>query len=136
MSERMREQLAAGEEEWKILEPRIQKVQQLQRNQGGVFRGFGGAWGGFGRGGRRFRDRTPADDAPPREPSEIEKKSEALTALLDDEASRAGAINAALEAYRGTKRKAQVELATARKDLREVVTLRQEGRLVLMGILD
>ena len=132
MSDRMREQFGATEEEWKVLQPRIEKVQQLQRqSRGGGSRGFGGR----GRRGRPGDDRR-AEGTPEREQPEVEKKTEALRNLLDDEASGAPAIKAALGALRKAREKAQLELAAARKELREVVTMRQEARLVLMGVLD
>jgi hypothetical protein len=126
MAERMRESLGATEDEWKVLGPRIEKVQQLMRQSRGV---------GFVR-GRRPGEGRRAEGAPEREQSEVEKKAEALRSLLDDEASGAEAITAALDALRKAREKAQEDLAAARKELREVVTARQEARLVLMGILD
>ena len=134
MQERMREQLGASQEEWKVLQPRIEKVQQLQRQARGGFRGFGA------RAGRRARrpgeGQRPEAAAPVREQSEVEKKTEALRSLLDDETSGAPAIKAALDALRKARQQAQKELAAARKALREVVTVRQEARLVLMGTLE
>jgi hypothetical protein len=133
MSDRMREQLGATEEEWKVLQPRVEKVQQLQRQGRGGFRGgFGGRT--RGRGGRPGEER-PEAAAPEREMPEVEKKTEALRSLLDDQASGAQAIRAALTALRQARDKAERELEAARKELREVVTMRQEARLVLMNIL-
>jgi len=123
-AERMRESFGATEDEWKVLGPRIEKVQQLMRQSRGS------------RFGRRPGEGRRAEDAPEREQSEVEKKAEALRSLLDDEASGAEAITAALDALRKAREKAQEDLAAARKELREVVTARQEARLVLMGILD
>lgn len=122
-AERMKERLGVKDEEWKVLQPRIEKVQQLQRQARG---GMGG----------RFRRRRPDPGDAAREQSEVEKKTEALTSLLDDEASGAPAIKAALGALRKARQKVQQELAAARKELRGVVTVRQEARMVLMGILD
>jgi len=130
MSDRMREQLGATEEEWKVLQPRIEKVQQLQRQGRG---GFGGR-GGRGRGGRPGEARRP-EGAPEREQPEVEKKTEALRSLLDDKASGAGAIKAALDALRRAREQAQKDLAVARKELQGVCTMRQEARFVLMGLL-
>ena len=128
MSDRMREQLGASEEEWKVLQPRIEKVQTLQRQGRGGF-------GGRGRGRRPGGDRRAEGDAQ-RDRPDVEKKSEALRNLLEDKASQAGAIKAALGALRKARVKAAQELATARKALREVVTVRQEAQLVLMGTLE
>ena len=134
MSDRMREQLGASEEEWKVLQPRIEKVQQLQRQGRGGFGGFGGR--SRGRGGRPGEATRRPEGAPEREQSEVEMKTEALRSLLDDEASGAPAIKAALDALRNARLKAQRDLDAARKELREVVTMRQEARLVLNGILE
>jgi len=140
MADRMREDLGATEDEWKILQPRIEKVQTLQRDSRG---GFRGAFGGRGRGPGDDRGRGPGDDRRPpdaapdqQQQPDVEKKTEALRNLLDDQASSAQTIKAALDALRKAREKAALELATAQKELSEVVTMRQEARLVLMGILE
>ncbi len=132
MQDQMRQQLGATEEEWKVLQPRIEKVQQLQREAQGGFRGAGR----FGGRGQRPGGAAQPEGAPERQQSDVEKKSEALRSLLDDQASNAGAIKAALDALRTAREKAQQDLAAARKELRAVVTVRQEARLVLQGVLD
>ena len=127
--ERMREQLGATADEWtKVLKPRLDKVQTLQRQMRGGF----GAMRGRGRG----RGRQPAEGAAAREQSDVEKKTAALRNLLDDKASGAAAVKAALGALRKAREKTQKELEAARKKLKEVVTVRQEAQLVLMGALD
>jgi len=133
MQERLREQLGAGEQEWKVLWPRIEKVQQLQRQARGGFRGFARA-----RTGRRERPQAdrPQADAPQREQSEVEKKTGALRNLLQDKASGAGAVKAALDALRKARVAAQQKTEAARQELRKVVTVRQEAQLVLMNVLD
>ena len=126
----MREQLGATEDEWKVLQPRIEKVQQLQR-QGMAMR-FGRM---FGRRGRRpGGERRPEGEAQ-RERPDVAKKAEALQSLLEDKASAPGAIKAALGAFRKAQEKTELALAAARKELRDVVTMRQEARFVLMGLL-
>ena len=52
MSERLKEQLGVGEDEWKIIEPRLTKVTTLQREAAGGGRGGFGGFGGFGGSGR------------------------------------------------------------------------------------
>ena len=127
MEQRMREQLGATEEEWKALQPAVDKVQKLQRQTRG---GFFGARG-RGRPGAVQPAATPAS-----EQSDVEKKTDALRSLLADKASSADAVKAALEALRKAREKAQGDLALARKELQAIVTMRQEAALVLMGILD
>ena len=141
IEDQLRERLGATEEEWKVLQPRMDKVQQLMRQSRGGFRGMLGMFGMTGRGGRGDRgrrpdDRQPAAGTPERESSDVEQKTEALRSLLEDETSSAGSIKAALAALRKARQKAQDELAVARKELREVVTARQEAQLVLMTLLD
>jgi len=131
MQERMRERLGATEEEWaKVLYPRIEKIQTLQRQSRGGF----GRW--FRRRGRRSGEGQRPAGGEERQQSEVEKKTAALRSLLDDKASGAEAIKAALAALRQARAKVQQELLAARKELRGVVTVRQEAQLVLMSILD
>ena len=129
--DRMREQLGATEDEWKVLQPLIEKVQTVQRESRGSR--FGGFFGGRGRG--RGGERRAEGDADPDRP-EVEKKTEALRSLLEDKASQAGAIKAALDALRKARLKAAQDLAMARKELQQVVSVRQEAQLVMMSILD
>ena len=129
-AERMKESLGATDEEWKVLQPLIEKVQQLQRQSRGGFGGMTAA-----RRGRRGAE-TPQPAQPAEgEQSEVQKKTTALRSLLDDKSSGAPAIKAALDALRKAKEQAEQELAAAQKELRGVVTVRQEASLVLMGIL-
>ena len=112
--ERMREQLGATEAEWtKVLKPRIDKVQTLQRQMRGGFRGR-----------RPRRAEGAAEGAARPEQSDVETKT------------AAAAIKAALGALRKAREKTQKELDAARKKLQEVVTVRQEAQLVLTGVLD
>ena len=136
IEDQLRERLGATEEEWKVLQPRMDKVQQLMRQSRAGLRGMFGMTGRGGRGRRGGDDRQPAEGTPERESSDVEQKTEALQSLLDDETSSAPSIKAALAALRKARQKAQDELAVARKELREVVTARQEAQLVLMGMLD
>jgi len=135
-AERMREQLGATEDEWKVLQPRIEKVQNLQRqSRGGMMMGF------MGRGRRPGGENQPGGQARPAavaegEQSDVQKKSTALQSLLDDKASTPAAIKAALDALRQARAKHAQELAAARKELQEVVSINQEARLVLMNILE
>ena len=133
VQERMRESLGASEEEWKVLQPRIEKVQRLS----GQSR-FGGMRGMFGRGrrGGRGGDRQRRDAGAARPQSDIQKKTQALRKVLENKDSKAADIKAGLKALREARVKARADLAKAQKGLREVITLRQEGQLVLWRLLD
>jgi hypothetical protein len=131
-ADRMKESLGASDEEWKILYPRVEKVQNLVRDaQGGGMR--------MGRRGRMGRGRgggTGREVQPQGEQTDLQKKSEALRTLLENEDAKPAAIKGALDGFRKAREKSRQELAIARKELRGVVTLRQEAQLVLMGLLD
>jgi len=145
-SDQLRQRLGATEEEWKVLQPRIEKVQTLQRQSRGGMRGMMGfgSFGGRTRGTRGTRGSggtatgapagTPA--TPTRERSEVELKTAALSEVLKKEAPAPAEITAALTALRAARAKVQKDLTQARKELQEVVTSKQEAILVLMGWLE
>lgn len=139
MSDRMREQLGASEDEWKIIQPRIEKVQTAQRqSRGGMFGGMGGMMR-RGRGGDRGGDRAgpPRPEGADQQPqTEVEKATRGLQTLLENKEAKPDEIKAALKGLRDARAKAAEEVAAARKELLEVLTLQQEAQLVLMGILE
>jgi len=130
MSDRMRQSLGASEEEWKVLQPRIEKVQTLARQTRGGGMGFMGGRGGPPGGGPSDR---PQSDRPQ---SDVEKASDALRKVLENKEATSDQIKTALSALREARAKARAELETAQKELREVVTVRQEAQLVEMGVLE
>ena len=112
MHERMKTQLDASDEEWEVIQPRFQAL--MEARQALLMQG---------RRIRRARDTAPVP--------------EAVTALQEAlEQDDAAAINEALDAYRAFQAAQQAEVQKAQENLREVLTLSQEARLVLMGILD
>jgi len=130
-AERMREALGATDEEWQVLAPLVENVQTLsaQARGGGGMRMFmrrRGAAGGGGRGG-------PGAEEPQ---SELQQAQSALQETLANANASAADISAKLKAFREAREKARQELDLAQKELREVITLRQEAQLVLMGLLD
>lgn len=119
MAERMREQLQLSSEEWQVLQPKIERVTNAQREA------RGGGWGRRGRGG---------DDAQPQ--SAVARASQELRQTLQRDDATEEEINQRLEAYRAAVRQAEAELETARNELRELLTPRQEAQLVTMNVLD
>ena len=138
MEQRMQEMLGATDTEWKVLGPRVMKVQELSRQSGGGFRGmFGrGMRGGPGGGGPGGRPGGRGPGGMNRELTEVEKAQEELQTTLDNTAATPDTIKQQLTKLRAAREKAKQELAKAQKDLRQVLTLRQEASLVLMGMLD
>jgi len=129
MLERVKETIGATEEEWKELQPRVEKVQTLSLQT----RGLMGRGMRFGRGGRRPQ---PAAGAEAPKPTELEEATRELRQLLENPDAADADIKARLAALRDARKKAQEELAKAQKELREIATARQEAHLVLMGLLD
>jgi hypothetical protein len=62
-------------------------------------------------------------------------EAEALQKAIDNHASKAE-LRAALAKYVEARKQKQAELEKAQADLRQVLTLHQEGTMLLMGILD
>lgn len=143
MQERMQEQLGATAEEWQVLGPRVMKVMDLSRQAGGgmggmLRMGMGARRGGpqgdqAGPGGPGGRGRGPLAQG---EPTAVDKASEALETTLENTAATSDEIKTKLTALRSAKEKAKQELAKAQQDLREVLSVRQEAQLVLMGMLN
>ena len=59
-----------------------------------------------------------------------------LRQILSDKGASADQIKAKLTALRAAQNSAAQELAKARQNLRQVMTIRQEALLVLNGLLD
>jgi hypothetical protein len=124
--------------EWAIIEPRLSKVMTLSRsasNMGGMMRGMMGR-GGMDRGGRRRPDIAGRQDTLEAADDPVQKASDSLQETLDKTDATAEEIKTKLQAFREAREKAQQDLAKARQELRDVLTLRQEAQLVLMGMLD
>ncbi len=135
----LQESLGATDEEFKALQPKIEKVQKLQRDQRGGFGGFAMPGGGRGRGGRDGATPPPADATPPADApqlSEVQKAKKALSDAIKNKDAKAEDVKKALADYRAAKTKAKEELTKAQKELQEVVTPKQEAVLVDMNILE
>jgi hypothetical protein len=132
MMERMKEVLAAGDDEWKVIEPRLSAVMTISRevnNPGGMMRMFGRGGRG-GRGGPR-----PGQGQNEQPQSDIEKSTQALQTLLDAEKPNPAQIKKVLTALRTAREKAKQKLVKAQQNLSVVLSIRQEAQLVLMGYL-
>jgi hypothetical protein len=129
----MKTALGCTDEEWTALAPKVEKVQTLSRDlRGGA---FGGMMGG-GRGGRGGRGGDANAPAGPTPTTDVGKATAALTTVLANKDAAPGDIKAALQALRDAKVKAKAALEAAQKELKEVLTVRQEAILVQQGLLD
>ncbi len=131
--ESVKEALGVKDDEWQVIQPRIEKVQTLSRQvrTGGMM----GMVGMFGRQGGRRRER-PEEARPRGEQSEVQKAFEALRTVLENKDAKPEDIKSKLTALREAQEKAKQQLAKAQQELRELLTVRQEAQLVLMGLLD
>lgn len=139
MAQRMKEQLGASDEEWQVLGPRLTKVMSLTR-QAGPGMGIGRMFMGGRRGPQGGPQGRPQGDRPRgpfgQEETAVSKAGDALQTTLENASASSDDIKAKLTVLRTAKEKARQDLATAQKELREVLTLRQEAQLVLMGMLN
>ena len=140
MMERYREQLEVkGDDEWKLVQTRIEKVTEARREvgfggMGGMgMRGMGGPRRGGGEGGG---DNAPGNDnRRSRFGSDPLPEAEALQKSIDAKAS-AEELKANLAKYREARKAREAKLQAAQDDLRKVLSVRQEAVAVMMGLLN
>jgi len=129
MEARMKEQLGVSDDEWKVLQPKVEKVMTAQRDaRAGGF--------GFGGGGRRGGANGGGGGADNQPQSAVAKAQADLRTTLENQSASAQDINAKLTALREARAKAKGELEAAQKELKEVLTARQEAVFVSMGMLE
>ena len=133
MMTRIKEQLAATDEEFTALQPKLEAVMNAQRDTRGG--GFGGRGGGR-RGGQQNADTATPPQPQPGADSVVAKAQAELRTVLDNKDSKPEEIKAKLTALRDAREKAKLTLASAQKDLKDLLTQRQEAVLVNMGFLD
>jgi hypothetical protein len=133
MMDQIKEVMAATDDEWKVIQPKIEKVQQLQRDamMAGMGRMFRGPRNGGAADQPAAEPPPPADNAPA-----LEKARYALDKVLKDKAAKAEAIKVALTDYRKARDASKVELEKAQVELKELLTARQEALLVVRGVLN
>ena len=132
METRMKEQLGTNDDEWKVLQPKLEKVMEAQRDA----RGGGFGFGGRGRGGPGGGGGAPAGAPDARPQSAVSAASSDLRKTLENTDAPADEIKTKLAALRDARMKARTTLESAQKDLKEILTQRQEAVLVTMGMMD
>ena len=121
----LKDAFGATDDEWPALLPKIQNIQKLQaqlrpRRSGGMGMGMV-MWG---------------VSAQPAEPSELDQAATALDKVLADKGASDGDLKSALQTYRQARAKVKTTLETAQKDLKELLTVRQEAIAKQMGYFD
>jgi hypothetical protein len=120
-SRRIQRQLDATDEEWKALWPLVQKVMTASAAVNGNRPGAGMS--------RFIASTTPAA-------IDLAHATQALRAATQDPKTTPDQFTNRLSAYREARAAMQAELETDRENLRSVLTLRQEGELTTMGLLE
>lgn len=121
VSKQSQEFLGATDEEWKVLEPKYNKVQTLS-----TLAQYGSSIVYFG---------APPSDQSASE-TDLQKATAELGKLLKNKDVKTEDIKAALETYRKARAKIKEDLEKARKELKELLTGKQEAQLVLRGLLE
>jgi hypothetical protein len=127
----IKEQMGATDDEWQVLAPKVEKVMTAQREiMSAAFggRGFGRGPGGGGPGGPGGGGDQPQ--------TPVVKAASELRTVLENKDASADQINEKLGALRAARKQAQADLEAAQKDLKEVLTPRQEAVLVSRSMLD
>ena len=127
-----------SDDEWKIIQDRIDKVMTAQReSRVGGFGRFGGGPGGPG--GRRGGGDTGGDNAGRGNRDRggfnaDNPDADALQKALEAKASP-DELKAKLAKLRAAQKEKEAKLVKAQDELRKVLSLRQESTAVLMGLL-
>ena len=124
MEQRMQRQLGASDEDWKKIGPSVMKVSELNRQVSG-----GGMFGGR-------RGPMPGRMGAQGQPTELDKATEQLETLLNNDSAKPEDIEKQLTAFRDAREKVKKQLAAEQQKLQQQVTVRQKAQLVLMGLLD
>ncbi len=133
MMERYREQLeVTNDAEWKLIEARIEAVSEARRGTMGGFGGFGGM--GARRTGGPGQPGQPGQGGPGGFGGEPNPEVAALQKAIEDKASNAE-IKAKLTALRESRKAAEQKLEQAQEELKKLLSVRQEGQAVMMGLL-
>lgn len=124
----LKEQLGSPDEEWKLLQPKLDKVLTVQRETRGTRGGFGGR--------QRGGNNQDANAAPAQPQSAVAAASEDLRKAVADKGTSPEDLAKKIATLREAKEKAKADLAAAQKELRELLSARQEAVLITNGILD
>jgi len=127
MEQRTQRQVGASDAEWKTIGPSVMKVSQLNRQVSGG--GMGGMFGGR-------RGPTGGPQGAQGQPTELDKATEQLQTLLDNESAKPEDIEKQLTVLRTAREKVKKQLVAEQQKLQKQVTVRQKAQLVLMGLLD
>lgn len=134
----IKQALAASDDEWKVIEPKLQKVMDAQRVVGAGRGGRGGMPGGRGGvagPGAAGPGGGPAD-AQPVADNAVSKALADLRSAMETRDTKAEVLTQKITALRTARDKAVADLNTARKALKDILTSRQEAVLISYSFLE
>lgn len=135
MIDRLKTSLKASDDEMTVIQPLVEKVFLKQREASGNRFGGGGPRPPRGGGGDREGNGGGGPDRRNWRGGET-PEAQGLREALEKDETAPSEITAKLTALREQRKKAAAELASAREDLRKVLTVRQEAVLVQTGLLE
>ena len=131
MNGMIKNDLKITDEEWTIIEPRLARVIELTNNNNARLATF-----------RKMSRRWYADSGIVLKKYEnevknpVENASDNLSAIVNSETATTEEIKAALTKLRAAREATQQEIVKAQEELMEVLTIKQEAKLVMYGILE
>jgi|WetSurMetagenome_2_1015567.scaffolds.fasta_scaffold656276_1 hypothetical protein len=133
MMENIRNEMSVtNNDEWKVIETRVQKVMDARREVGvpGMGRMFGRRGGPPGGGGDNNADRPRRGGFGAPSP-----EMEALQKAIDSNAP-AEQVKAAMQKYRESRKAKEATLEKAQAELQKVLTVKQEAVAVSFGLVN
>ncbi len=124
MQTRLKDSMGATDEEWKALQPKIDDLMKVRDAERSSMRGM------YRRPGSG--DQTTADA----NKTDLQKKTEALKALVDAKDSDPKAIQDALKGLRDEREKNRAAVKKAQESLKELLSAKQEAILVMYGMME
>jgi hypothetical protein len=146
LGERFKDVLGLSDDEWKVIGPKVTKVFEMSFQQrGNPMRLFGnrgpqgpqGPQGQLGPQGQQGqRQFTQRGNNPAFQAGAADESIQQLQKLLENKDAPAADIKNAVNKVRKDREKMEQEKLAAQKELRELLTVRQEATLISMGLLD
>jgi hypothetical protein len=162
VEDRMKVLLECSDDEYAVLKPRIEKLQQMQTGSDSRRVGYAMLMGGAANTTWRNRGTTagdgqkadpaakPADDAakPAAQPAgrwspfgnqadtPAYTKAKELQAALESKEATPETVKSRLAELRAAKQQAKQEVVRSQEELRQLCSVRQEALLVMLGILE
>ena len=135
MNTKMKELMGSTDDEWKVIQPKIDAIQALQQ-ESSTRRGMrilfggpgGGGPGGGGQGGQGGNNGQP-ESASQTAFNDLQKTATNKDATAEE-------VKAKLTAYRTALTEAKAKLTKAQTELKELVSAKQEAILVMLGTLE